>query len=365
MGLFDKIKGEFIDVIDWPNSDPNTMIFKYPRYQNEIKNGAKLTVRPGQGALFVNEGNAPADLYQAGSYDLTTQNMPIMTTLNSWKYGFNSPFKADVFFFNLIEFTNMPWGLKNPIIVNDDRFGMIELRGFGTYAFKFHDPKQFYLKFNSADNEFTTDQIKDQLRSLVVMQMSDKLGESAIPVEKLAANMMELSELLLQLLNPVFEKDYGLTLTKFYIENLSMPDEVKKEIMELSRLDKVDLDKLAKMKMAKSLENGGGGGNASDMMGMMMGMNMANQMMNNQNNNKQNTNNNNPPPLVSYFVAVNGQQTGPFDMAALTQQVQNGTFKKESLVWKNGMAAWAQAGTVPELAELFNTLPPPLPPPIG
>jgi membrane protease subunit (stomatin/prohibitin family) len=265
----------------------------------------------------------------------------------------------------MIEFTNMPWGLKNPIIVNDDRFGMIELRGFGTYAFKFADPKQFFVKFNSADNEFTTDQIKDQLRSLVVMQMSDKLGEAAIPVEKLAANMSELSELLLQVLNPVFEKDYGLTLTKFYIENLSMPDEVKKEIMELSRLDKVDLDKLAKMKFAKSLENGGGSGNASDMMGMMMGMNMANQMMNNQNNQNKQTNMPPPPPLVSFYVAVNGQQTGPFDMAALSQQVQAGSLKKESLVWKNGMAAWAQAGSVPDLAELFMNVPPPLPPPIG
>ncbi|MCS6824803.1 MAG: SPFH domain-containing protein [Cytophagaceae bacterium] len=362
MGLFDKIKGEFIDVIEWIDNTNDTMIYRFERYNNEIKNGAKLTVRPGQYCVFISEGNEVGDGYGPGLHTLETQNMPIMTTLKSWKYGFNSPFKAEVYFFNLKEFTNLKWGLKNPIIVNDDRFGMIELRGFGTYAFKFEDPRKFAGKFLGTDGRFTTDEISEQLRSLIVMKFTDALAESKIPVEALAANVNELSKFALEVLNPEFQNDYGLVLTKFYVENLSMPDEVKKEIMELSRLNKIDLNKLAQLKMAKGLENSGGNNMGSNMMEMMMGMNIANQMMNRQGGNM-NIGSNTPPPLVTYYVAVNGQQTGPYDINTLTQMAIKGEFKRESLVWTAGMAAWTAAGQVPELGVVFSNMPPPPPPP--
>ncbi|MFQ3576424.1 MAG: SPFH domain-containing protein [Cytophagales bacterium] len=366
MKIFNKLRNEFIDIIDWNDASENTMVYRFPRFQNEIKNGAQLTVRPGQVAVLVNEGNMPADVFVPGRHELSTANIPIMTTLNGWKYGFNSPFKAEVYFFNMKEFINQKWGLKNPIMVDDPRFGFIELRGFGTYAFKFKEPKQFLERFSSTDGEYTTDKINEQLRSLIVLILSDKLAESAIPVEKLAGSMMELSEFCLGLINPIFESDYGLTLTKFYVENLSMPDEIKKEIMDYSRLGRINTDQLAQFNMANALKNQSGGSVGGDMMGMMMGMNIANQMMNNPNNPmnqaNQQTASQGPPPLVSFFVAVNGQQTGPFDMNTLTQMAQQGQINAQSLVWKNGMPSWAAASSVSELQSLFGAVPPPLPP---
>ncbi len=375
MGLFDKLKGEFIDIIEWLDNTQDTMIHRFERYNNEIKNGAQLTVRPGQVAVFVNEGNKVGDVFQSGKHELTTQNLPLLTTLNSWKFGFSSPFKAEVYFFNMKEFVDMKWGVKEPILYTDPRFGIdIEAKAFGSYGFKFKDPGLFLEKFASTNSTYTTDNISGQLRSILVMEFSDKLNEAGIAANKLAGNLKELTETLHPLINESLEKKYGLTLATFLVESISLTDEDKRRIKMISEKMAlgdsstfVQQDLLDTMKL--SAKNGGGGG-AADMMGMMMGMNMMNQnnmMGNTQQNNAQQNKNNMPPPLtaVSYFVAVNGQQTGPFDVATLTQYAAQGQFTIQSMVWKQGMAAWTVAGQVPELATVFNSMPPPLPPPIG
>jgi membrane protease subunit (stomatin/prohibitin family) len=143
MGLWDKLKGEFIDIIDWTDSTNDTIIYKFPRFQNEIKMGAQLTVRESQVALFLNEGTI-ADVFQPGMYTLSTQNMPILSTLKGWKYGFNSPFKADVFFVSTKQFTNQKWGTKNPIPIRDLEFGPIRIRAFGSYNFRVNDAAKFF-----------------------------------------------------------------------------------------------------------------------------------------------------------------------------------------------------------------------------
>lgn len=374
MGLFDKLKGEFIDVIEWLDNTQDTMIHRFERYNNEIKNGAQLTVRPGQVAVFVNEGNKVGDAFQSGKYSLTTQNLPLLTTLNSWKHGFNSPFKAEVYFFNMKEFVDMKWGVKEPILYTDPRFGIdIEARAFGTYGFRFKDPGLFLEKIAGTNGNYTTDYITGQLRSILVMEFSDKLNEAGIAANKLAGNLKELTETLHPLLNESLEKKYGLTLSNFFIESISLTDEDKRRIKMISEKMAlgdsstfVQQDLLDTMKISAKQ---GGGNTGVDMMGMMMGMNMMNQnnMMGGQNQNKNQppTNMPPPPPVNSYFVAVNGQQSGPFDINALKQFAAQGQFTSETFVWKQGMAAWAAAGQVPELAVVFNTPPPPPPPPVG
>ena len=369
MGIFDKLRNEFIDIIEWTDSSNDTLVWKFPRYQNEIKMNAKLTVRESQQAVFLNEGTI-ADVFQPGMYTLQTQNMPILATLKGWKYGFDSPFKADVFFVSTRQFVDQRWGTKNAITLDDERFGMIELRAFGTFAFRVTDGGKFIKEISGTDGEYTTEEINGQLRSLIVTKFTNAIGNGKIPIEKIAASVEELSQLCQEKLNEDFEA-YGLKITKFLIENVSMPDEIKKEIFEYSRLNRIDLQKLAQMKAAKSIEtaaaNEGVGGMGVGMgVGMGIGNIVGNTMGNavSSMNQPQQNNNAAPPPLpqaVQYFVAANGQQTGPFEMAQLTQMAQAGTLKKETLVWATGMAGWVEAATVTTLAPLFANVPPPLP----
>jgi membrane protease subunit (stomatin/prohibitin family) len=163
MGLFDKLKNEFIDIIEWQDSSADTIVWRFPRYQNEIKMGAKLTVRESQVAVFLNEGKI-ADVFQPGMYSLETQNMPLMSTLRGWKYGFNSPFKADIYFVSTRQFIDQKWGTKNPITLSDERFGMIELRAFGSFAFRVTDAGKFLKEVSGTDGDYTTEDVTGQLK---------------------------------------------------------------------------------------------------------------------------------------------------------------------------------------------------------
>ena len=182
MGLFDKLRGEFIDIIEWTDDSNDTLVYRFDRYQNEIKNGAKLTVREGQVAVFINEGQI-ADVFQPGMYELTTANLPILSTLKGWKYGFNSPFKAEVYFVSTRNITAQKWGTKNPITISDSRFGMLEIRSFGTYVIRVKDAPIFIKEIVGTDGHFTTEEIAEQLKSLIVTRFSDAAAESDFPVE--------------------------------------------------------------------------------------------------------------------------------------------------------------------------------------
>ncbi|MGB1032558.1 MAG: SPFH domain-containing protein, partial [Flavobacteriales bacterium] len=338
------------------------------RFNNEIKNGAKLTVRESQMAVFVDQGQI-ADTFGPGMYDLSTENLPILSTLKGWKHGFESPFKSEIYFINTKNFTDRRWGTKSPIILNDDRFGMLELRAYGTYAIKVKDGGTFLKEIVGTDGSFTVEEVDEQLRSITVTRFTDALGESRIPVEGLAGNINEMSEYSHNQLQPDFEA-YGLELTKFLIENVSMPEEIKKEIFELSRLDKIDLDKLAKMKAAKAMEKAAEneGGAAGAGMGIGMGFVMANQVGNAFQQNTQSVSSPStgaaPPPLPSQapiWVAIDGQQSGPYNLETLVSLKNQGKLTAKSLVWKEGMTNWQEASTMPDLNSLFGATPPPLP----
>lgn len=365
MGLFDKLRGELIDIIEFLDNTQDTIVYRFERYGNEIKNNAKLIVREGQMAVFINEGQV-ADIFSPGTYTLNTENLPILSTLKGWKYGFNSPFKAEVYFVNTTNFINQKWGTKNAIILNDTRFGMVEIRAFGMYSFKITDAPVFIREIVGTNQSFTTQNIAEQLKSIIVTRFSDAAGESNLPIESYASNLNELSDVIFSYMQGDFAA-YGMEVTKFLIENISMPDEVKKEIFELSRLEKVDLDKLAKLKLAKAMEAAAENpsGTAGMGVGLGAGIAMAQQMTQNMMNTSGKTNGQDtPPPLpgeVVYYVAIDGQQAGPYNLVQLGDLVEKQRLSRESLVWKKGLSAWEPAGNQSDLQSLWSLMPPPLP----
>ena len=364
MSIFDRLRNEFIDIIEWPDQAPDTLVWKYPRFQNEIKMNAKLTVREGQQAVFLNEGKM-ADVFQPGMYTLETQNMPILTTLKGWKYGFNSPFKADVLFVSTKQMLDQKWGTRNAITVSDERFGMIELRAFGTYAFRVVDAGKFIKEVTGIESEYTTEEVGGQLKSIIATKFTTAAASGNIPIELFASNLEQLSGVVLDKLNADFD-EYGLKITKFLVENVSMPEELKKEIFEYSRLNKIDMQKLTQMKAAQAI--GVAAANEGGIAGIGAGLGVG-QMMAGAFNQAQQSSQPQPaagavpPPLapaVQLFVGIDGKQSGPFDMAQIQQMVQSGALKRDTMVWKAGMSAWAAADSVSELTALFGAVPPPL-----
>lgn len=363
MGLFDKLRNEFIDIIEWVDNTHDTIVWKFPRFQNEIKMGANLTVRESQVAVFMNEGQI-ADVFQPGLHTLSTQNMPILTTLKGWKFGFNSPFKADVFFVSTKQFIDQKWGTKNPITLNDPRFGFIELRAFGNFAFRVEDATKFIKEIAGTNTNYTTDGVAEQLRSLIVTKFTDAVGEGNLPVEKFAANLEELSKLGQAKLHDDF-LTYGLNITRFLVENVSMPEELKKEIFNYSRLHTIDIQKLAQFNTAQAIGDAAKNqGVAGAGVGMGVGFGMGNMMTNMMQSNMQQGGAVPPPPPITVFhVVLNNAQAGPFNLEQLQTMVSGGQITRHTMVWKAGMANWAAAESQPELTVLFANVPPP--PPIG
>lgn len=375
MSLFGAIKEkvfkEFIDIIEWTDSSSDTMVWRFPRYQAEIKNGAQLTVRETQLAVLVNEGQF-ADVFQPGRYELTTQNMPILTTLKGWKYGFNSPFKVDVYFVNTKEFLNQRWGTSNPIMMRDPEFGPIRLRAFGSFNIRIQsDPIPFIRKVLGTNEHFTTEGIREQLRNFVITKFSDYLGESKIAALDLAANLNEFSQSLFEKLCTDFA-DYGLDLTKFLIENISLPESVEQALDRRTSMGVIgNMNAYTQMQFANSLEKGAvhGGSPAGDAMGMGMGFAMASQMANQVSQGLSASPSGQatgamPPPVpeaVLYHVALDGKPKGPFSKEELIRMHEAGSLSPDSLVWTAGMSDWASASSIPALNELFGATPPPLP----
>ena len=226
MGLFSKITGQFIDVIEWKDDSNDTMVHRYDHNGKEIMMGAQLTVRESQVAIMVNEGKL-ADVFQPGRYELSTQNMPIMTALKSWKYGFNSPFKAEVYFINTKQFLDQKWGTSNPVMMRDAEFGMIRLRAFGIYSFRVADPVVFLKEVFGTSGLMTVEGVTGQIKRTLVSGLSDAIAQSKIPALDLAANYDELSQYALQVVSPRIA-NLGLKLETLVIENISLPDEVEK-----------------------------------------------------------------------------------------------------------------------------------------
>jgi membrane protease subunit (stomatin/prohibitin family) len=281
MGLFDFIKNELIEIIDWVDDSSDTVIWKFPDRENNIKYNAQLIVRESQVAVFLNEGQI-ADVYGPGRYQLTTQNMPVMTTLKGWKYGFESPFKADVYFVSTKQFTNLKWGTQNPIIVRDPEFKQVRVRAFGAYALRVAEAGKFLKEFAGTAPVVRITDVEGQLRTAIVNKFSDAIGEAGVSVLDLARNYSELGEKLRPLLADDFTT-YGLELTKFYIENTSLPPEVEQFLDKTTQMNMAgDMARFQQFQAGMAIENiseheGGIGGTALLMggLGNMMGNAMA------------------------------------------------------------------------------------------
>jgi membrane protease subunit (stomatin/prohibitin family) len=371
VSLWSSIKGEFIDIIEWLETSKETIVYRFERHDNEIKYGAKLVVREGQLAVFVNEGRlqenmetgtAPADFFEPGTYTLETKNLPILATLKGWKYGFNSPFKAEVYFFSTRLFTDQKWGTPSPIMLRDPEFGPVQLRAFGTYTFKIKDAVKFLREIVGTQGLLTTEEIGNQLRNLTMTRFSDVLGESKIPMLDLAASYNEISELVGKHLRSEFE-ELGVELTKFLVSNISLPPAVSEALNKRTSMGVIgNMNAYMQYQTAEAM--GKAAENPSNLAGsglaMGAGFAMANQMQ--QALSQPPTAS--PPPLpsvTSFHIAMNGQNQGPFDLVTLQQYVKTGQLTRETLVWKQGMAQWTAAGQLSELANLFAMMPPPLP----
>ena len=254
MGLFNFIKGQFIEVIEWTDTSADTIVYQFPVQDKEIKMGAQLTVRESQAAIFVNEGKI-ADVFGPGRYTLNTENMPVMTKLRSWKYGFNSPFKAEVYFVNTKQFTDLKWGTSNPIMMRDVEFGMLRLRAFGIYSFRVIEPVVFMKEIFGTSKFFDTDSITGQLKHSIISGITDVLAESKIAALDLAMNYDELSKKAKEKLQSEFNA-IGLQLATLYIENISLPNEVEKVLDKRTSMGVMgDIQEYAKFQTAEAIKD--------------------------------------------------------------------------------------------------------------
>ena len=284
MSILDKIKSEalnqFIEVIEWLDNTGDTMVYRFPVAGQEIKNGAQLIVRESQAAVFVTEGQV-ADVFTPGKYTIDGGNTPILSKLGAWKFGFNSPFKSEVYFVNTKQFTDMKWGTSNPIMLRDADFGIVQLRAFGAYSLRVADPSEFIKEIAGTNAQFTTDDIEGQLKRAIVTEFSDAIGELKIPALDLASQYKEMGERIRAMINGDFGS-YGLEVTKFYVENVSVPDEVQEAINKRSAMGAIgNVDEYMKFQAADALrdaaQNEGGGAGLGA--GLGAGFAMGNQMV--------------------------------------------------------------------------------------
>lgn len=368
MGIFDFLSGQFIDVIHWTDDSRDTMVWRFEREGHEIKYGAKLTVREGQAAVFVHEGQL-ADVFSPGLYMLETNNMPVLTTLNSWDHGFKSPFKSEVYFVNTTRFNDLKWGTKNPIMTRDPEFGPTRLRAFGTYSVRVSDPARFLIEIVGTDGEFTMDEISFQIRNIIVQEFSRVIASSGIPVLDMAANTADLGKLVAAAISGTLA-EYGLEIPELYIENISLPPAVEDALDKRTSAGVAgDLGRFTQYSAAEAMteaaRNPAGGGMAAGM-GAGMGLAMAQQM----------TGRPGPwgsaaapvappPPPVEHVwhIAENGESSGPYSKADMGRRAADGTLTRDTLVWTPGQDGWKRAEDVQELARLFTILPPPPPGP--
>jgi excisionase family DNA binding protein len=277
MGLMDFIKGELIEIIEWTDDSRDTLSFRFPDQDKEIKRGAQLIVRESQIAQFVYLGQF-GDTFRPGKHTLTTDNIPVLTTLQGWKYGFETPFKADVYFVTTRLFTGNKWGTSNPVMVRDQDFGIVRLRAFGTYDFKIIEPQRFLREVAGTDHHFRLDEFADVMRSRLVSVFSEAVATSKVPALDIATRYSELGTALLPLINPVLMDKYGLELSSFVLENVSVPPEVEQAIDKRSSMAAVgNLNDYVKFQMAQGMEKGGGSGGAATE--LAVGLSIAQQIM--------------------------------------------------------------------------------------
>ena len=386
MGLFDKIKGELVDIIEWIDDSRSTLAWRFPRYQNEIKNGAQLIVREGQKAVFVYRG-ALADQFDPGHYELTSENLPILSTLQGWKYGFDSPFRSEVYFINTRPVTDIRWGTPQPVTVRDPDFKMVQVRANGLCVVKIEDVEIFLKEVIGTDSAVEAAEITELLRRVISMAFSDMVLETKLGAIDLQGQQVALSGKLREFVEERVDDEFGLAIPDITM-NISLPDEitqamtrgVAKGVEASGFVENVDLGKYQQAQAADAMlaaAQNEGGSVMGDMMQMGMGVAMAGQMANQMGGQMGGQAGGGapagqqaapaaaaPPPLPgqrSFHVDHGGQAGGPYDMNQMRAGIQAGHVTGQTLVWSQGMAGWAPAQSVPELQAIFSS-PPPMPP---
>lgn len=374
MGIIGKIKGELVDIIEWIDDSRSTLAWRFPRYNNEIKNGAELIVREGQQAVFVYRGKL-ADRFGPGHYTLTSENLPLLSTLQGWKHGFNSPFRSEVYFINTRPVTDLRWGTPNPVTVRDPDFTMVQVRANGLCVVRVAEPEIFLREVIGTDSSVGVDEITELIRRVITLAFSDMIMETRLGVIDLQGRQVELSEKLQAFVNDRVDDEFGLSIDSITM-NISLPDEittamtrgVARGVEESGFLNNVgDLGRYQQGKAADAMiaaAQNPGGGAMGDMMSAGMGVALGSQMAGQfGGQGAQPAQAPVPPPLpgaATFHIDNGGQPAGPFTIAQLQAAAASGQFTASTLVWNQGMAGWAPAGTVPALSGLFST-PPPLP----
>ncbi|MGK2929505.1 MAG: SPFH domain-containing protein [Acidimicrobiales bacterium] len=386
MGLINKLKGELVDIIEWLDDSRSTLAWRFPRYQNEIKNGAQLIVREGQQAVFVYRGTI-ADVFSPGHYELTSENLPILSTLQGWKHGFDSPFRSEVYFLNMRQVTDLRWGTPQPVTVRDPDFKMVQVRANGLCIVRIADAEIFLREVIGTDSAVEAEEITELLRRVITLAFSDMIMQTGLGAIDLQGRQVELSEQLREFVQERVDDEFGLEITSVTM-NISLPDEitqamtrgVARGVEEGGYAHNVgDVQRLQQVRAADAMlaaaENEGGSA-MGDAMQMGMGIAMAGQMTNTLGGAMQPgaaqsgaaspaapAGGAAPPPLpgqVLYHVDMGGQAGGPYSVAQIQTGVASGQVSASTLVWATGMASWAAAGTVPALESLFDG-PPPMP----
>lgn len=366
MGLFSKLRAEFVDIIEWIDDTRRTLVWRFPRYHNQIKNGAQLIVRPGQVAAFVHEGKL-ADVFEPGMHTLDTNNVPILSTLQGWKHGFDSPFKCEIYFVNTRVVTDLKWGTPSPVMMRDPEFGPIRLRAFGTYTMRAVDPRALITELVGTDGVFATDELETLMRGVIGSTLADVLGSSKIAALDLASNYTEIGEELRKAVCENIDDEYGLEVPQLFVVNVSFPEEVEKALDKRTSMSVIgDIGRYQQFQMAEAMTEAAAnpGGGAGEGMGLGMGFAMANQMAQSYGQGGAGGAIATPPPLptqTQWYYAADGQSMGPISQAQMETAVQAGQVENSTMVWHAGMGGWQAAGEVPQLAAVFG--PPPPPPP--
>ncbi|WP_156754927.1 SPFH domain-containing protein [Actinokineospora pegani] len=376
MGIISKLKGELVDIIEWLEDSRSRLAWRFPRYQNEIKNGAQLIVREGQQAVFVYRGQL-ADTFGPGHYELVSENLPVLSTIQGWKHGFDSPFRSEVYFINTRPVTDLRWGTPTPITVRDPDFTMVQVRANGLCVLRIADPAIFLREVIGTDSSVDTEEISELLRRVIATAFSDLVMQTGLGAIDLQGRQVELADKLKDLVQERVDDEFGLKIDSIAM-TISLPEEVTQAMtrgvargVEQARyLDNAGpMDRLQQGAMAEAVvESAKNPGGAGSMMGAGLGMALGQQVggaMAQGFGRPQQQAAPAPPPLPSaaqFHVELNGAVAGPFPLDHLRGYVSGGQLSPTTLVWTAGMAGWAAASTVPAVAALFQSTPPPLPP---
>jgi membrane protease subunit (stomatin/prohibitin family) len=363
MALFEKLRAELIDIIEWIDDSQHTLVWRFPRYRNQIKYGAQLIVRPGQSAVFVHQGRI-ADVFGPGHYRLETKNLPVLSTLMGWMYGFDSPFKAEVYFVSTRQLTDLKWGTSNPVPLRDADFGPVRVRAFGTYTLRAIDPGRLLSELVGTDGVYEAEEVSALIRSIISMTFADVVANSGISVLDLAQNYGELSEKLRQEVLTRIDDEFGLEIPQLYIVNVSVPVEVERALDARASMNAIgDMGAFQAYQLGNAMPEAAAnpaGGLAGAGVGLGMGLAMTNSMGGIAGTPGSAAT---PPPVpsVAWHIAEGGRAAGPFTAPQLAQAIAAGRVSPSTPVWTAGMAGWSAASEVEALAAYFAPQPPPVP----